>query len=134
MRLATSRYLAELISLTLHYDTHHLPPVLLFHGHVLWPVPVDTDVSDFTAIAYQTKIILHLSTKPEMGWYARNMAKLQNNNCTIDFLSPTRHLITQQAKNWTRSYTKTMTLDGIPNGSITYTLQSHCPQLRLRTQ
>ena len=38
--------------------------------------PVDTDVSDFTAVVYQAKIILPLVTTPEMGWYVRNMEEL----------------------------------------------------------
>ena len=32
------------------------------------------------------------------------------------------------------NYTKTMTLDGTSNGFVNHTLQSHCPQLRIRTQ
>ena len=39
--------------------------------------PIDTDVSNFTAVAYQAEIILHLATKPEMGWYARNINGIQ---------------------------------------------------------
>lgn len=39
--------------------------------------PVDNDVSDFIATAYQTEIILRMPTKPEMGWYARNISELQ---------------------------------------------------------
>ena len=42
--------------------------------------PVDMDVSDFTAIAYQAEIILRLVAKPEIGWYARNMNELQTHN------------------------------------------------------
>ena len=59
--------------------------------------PVDTDVSDFTVCAYNAEIILHLATKPEMGWYARNMSELQSPNRTIGFMGPTRRLITHQA-------------------------------------
>ena len=38
--------------------------------------PVDTDVSDFVATAYQAELIIRLATKPEMGWYARNMSEI----------------------------------------------------------
>ena len=64
--------------------------------------PVDTDVSDFTAIAYQAEIIIRLATKPEMGWYARNMHELQKPNRTIGCMGPTRCLITHQATSWTQ--------------------------------
>ena len=68
--------------------------------------PIDTDVSDFTAVAYQAKIILRLVTKPQMGWYARNMAELQKHNRTIGFMGPTRRLITHQATSWTHQLYK----------------------------
>ena len=58
--------------------------------------PMDTDVSDFTAIVYQAEIILHLATKSKMGWYVRNMHELQKQNRTIGFMGPTRRLITHQ--------------------------------------
>ena len=45
----------------------------MFYGHY----PMDTDVSDFVATAYQTELILRLATRPEMGWYARNIPELQ---------------------------------------------------------
>ena len=63
---------------------------------------METDVSDFMAISYQAEIILHLVTKPEMGWYARNMYELQQPNCTIEFMGPTRRLIAHQATSWTQ--------------------------------
>ena len=59
--------------------------------------PVDTDVSDFTTVAYNAEIILRLATKPEMIWYVRNMSELQSPNRTIGFMGPTRRLITHQA-------------------------------------
>ena len=59
--------------------------------------PVDTDVSDFTACAYNAETILRLATKPEMGWYARNMREIQSPNQTIGFMGSTRRLITRQA-------------------------------------
>ena len=34
-------------------------------------------VSDFIATTYQAGIILYLATKPDMGWYARNMSELE---------------------------------------------------------
>ena len=68
--------------------------------------PVDTDVSDFTADAYQAEIIIRLATKPEMGWYARNMAELQKPNRTIGYMGPTRRLITHQATSWTQQLYK----------------------------
>ena len=39
--------------------------------------PLDTDVSDFVVTAYQAELILRLVTKPEIGWYTRNMTELQ---------------------------------------------------------
>ena len=63
--------------------------------------PVDTDVSDFVATAYQTELILRLATKPEMGWYARNMPELQLPNRIIGFTGPTRRLIMHQATSCT---------------------------------
>ena len=68
--------------------------------------PVDTDVSDFTAIAYQAEIILRLATKPEMGWYTRHMHELQKPNRTIEFVGPTRRLITRQTTSWTQQVYK----------------------------
>ena len=68
--------------------------------------PVDTDVSDFTAVAYQAEIILRLATKPEMGWYALNMAELQKSNRTFGIIGPTRRLITHQATSWTHQLYK----------------------------
>ena len=59
--------------------------------------PVDTDVSDFTTVTYNAEIIFRLATKPEMGWYARNMSELQSPNRIIGFMVPTRQLITHQA-------------------------------------
>ena len=59
--------------------------------------PVDTDVSDFTDIAYQAEIVLRLATKLETEWCARNMIELQLPNRTIGSTGPTRHLITHQA-------------------------------------
>ena len=56
--------------------------------------PVDTDVSDFTTVAYNAEIILRLATKPVKGWYARSMSELQSPNRTIAFMEPTRRLIT----------------------------------------
>ena len=50
----------------------YILPMNMLHGLY----PVDTDVSDFTVCAYNAEIILHLATKPEMGWYARNMSEL----------------------------------------------------------
>ena len=63
---------------------------------------VDTNVSDFTTVAYQAEIILRLATKLEMGWYACNMAELQKPNRTISFMGPTRRLITHQVTSWTQ--------------------------------
>ena len=60
--------------------------------------PIDTDVSDFTAVAYQAEIILHFATKLEMEWYVRNMNEIQPPNSTIGFTGPTRRLITHQMK------------------------------------
>ena len=68
--------------------------------------PVDTDVSEFTAVAYQAEIILRLATKPKMGWYARNMAESQKPNRTIGYMGPTRRLITHQATSWTHQLYK----------------------------
>ena len=68
--------------------------------------PVDTDVSDFIANAYQAELILRLATKPEMGWYARNMSELQSPNRNTSFTGSTRHLITQQATSWTQQLYK----------------------------
>ena len=59
--------------------------------------PVDMNVSDFIASAYQVELVLCLATKPEMGWYARNMSELQSSNRTIGFTGPTHRLITHQA-------------------------------------
>ena len=67
---------------------------------------VDTDVSDFTAIVYSAKIILRLATKPEMGWYARNMSELQTPNRTIGCMDSTRRLITHQVTNWAQQLYK----------------------------
>ena len=41
-----------------------------------------------------------------MGWYARNMAKLESSNRTIRFICPKRHLITHQATSWTHQLYK----------------------------
>ena len=68
--------------------------------------PVDTDVSDFIASVYQVELILRLATKPEMGWYARNMSELQSPNRTIGFTGTTRRLITHQATSWTQQLYK----------------------------
>ena len=67
--------------------------------------PVDSDVSDFTAVVYQVEIILRLATKPEMGWHARNMAELQKPNRTIGYMGPTRRF-THQATSWTQQLYK----------------------------
>ena len=64
--------------------------------------PVDTDVSEFIATAYQAELILRLVTKPEMGWYARNMSEIQPPDRTIGFEGPIRHLTTHQATSWTQ--------------------------------
>ena len=77
-------------------------PMNLYYGLY----PVDTDVSDFIASAYQAELILRQSTKPEMGWYARNMSELQSPNRTIGFIGPTRRLITHQATSWTQQLYK----------------------------
>ena len=73
-------------------------PMNMFYGLY----PVDTDVSDFVATAYQAEQILRLATKPEMGWYARNMPELQLPNRTIGIAGPTRRVITHQATSWTK--------------------------------
>lgn len=67
---------------------------------------VDTDVSDFTAMALNAEIILRLVTKPEMGWYARNISELQPLNRTIELMSPTRRFITHQVTSWTQQLNK----------------------------
>ena len=64
--------------------------------------PVDTNVSDFVATAYQAELILRLATKPEIGWYARKIPELQPPNRTIGFKELTRRLITHQATSWTQ--------------------------------
>ena len=75
--------------------------------HMLYGIyPVDTDVSDFLATAYQTELILRLVTKPEMGWYTRNMPELQPPNRTIGFTEPTHRLITHQVASWTQQLYK----------------------------
>ena len=63
-------------------------------------------MSDFAAVAYQAEIILRLATKPEMGWYAHNMAELQKTNRTIGYMDPTRRLITHQTTSWTQQLYK----------------------------
>ena len=80
----------------------YIEPMNLYYGLY----PVDTDVSEFIASAYQAELILRLSTKPEMGWYARNMSELQSPNRTIGFIGPTRRLITHQATSWTQQLYK----------------------------
>ena len=89
-------------AVTRHVSPPPLPPY--FHPMNIYygQYPVETDVSDFMAISYQAEIIIHLATKPEMGWYARNMYELQQPNCTIGFMGPTRRLITHQATSWTQ--------------------------------
>ena len=87
-----------------HYVTSPLYILLMNMFYGLYPV--DTDVSDFTSCAYNAEIILRLATKPEMGWYARNMSELQSPNRTIGFMSPTRQLITHQATSWTQQLYK----------------------------
>jgi len=47
----------------------YIQPMNMYYGLYT----VDTNVSDFKAVAYQAEIFLHLATKMEMGWYARNM-------------------------------------------------------------
>ena len=61
--------------LPLPCDTTRIRSPLYFHPLNMYYglYPVDTDASDFTAIAYQAEIILRLAIKPEMGWYARHM-------------------------------------------------------------
>ena len=61
--------------------------------------PVDTDVSGIIASAYQAELILRLATKPEMGWYARNMSEVQSPNRTFGFTGSTRRVITHQTAN-----------------------------------
>ena len=58
--------------------------------------PVDNIVTNFIAAAYQAEIILRLTIKPNMGWYARNISELQSLNRTIAFMGPTQRLITHQ--------------------------------------
>ena len=83
----------------------YILPMNMFYGLY----PVDTDVSDFTACAYNAEIILRLTTKPEIGWYARNMGEFQSPNRTIGFMGPTRRLITHQATSWTQQLYKDTT-------------------------
>ena len=59
-------------------------PMNLYYGLY----PVETDVSDFIASAYQAELILCLATKPETGRYARNMSELQSPNRTIALWGP----------------------------------------------
>jgi len=92
LRCTTTRILSPL----------YFHPMNMYYGLY----PVDTDVSDFTADAYQVEIILRLATKPEMGWYARNMVELQKPNRTIGYMGPTRRLITHQATSWTQQLYK----------------------------
>ena len=87
--------------------THILTPLYFHPMNMCYGLyPVDTDVSDFTVIAYQAEIILRLATKPEMRWYACNMHELQKPNRTIGFMGPTRRLITHQATSWTQKLYK----------------------------
>ena len=46
------------------------------------------------------------STKPEMGWYVRNVSELQSPSRVISFTGPTRRLITHQAISWTQQLYK----------------------------
>lgn len=57
---------------------------------------VDTDVSDFAAVAYQAEIILHLSAKLEIRCNACNMTELQPLNRTIVLMGPTKRIVTHQ--------------------------------------
>ena len=89
---------------SLHCNITRIRTPLYFHPMSMYYglYPVDTDVSDFIAIAYQIEIILRLGTKSEMGRYARNMNELQTSNRIIGFMGPTRQLITHQATSWTQ--------------------------------
>ena len=88
--------------------------------------PVDTYVSDFTAVAYQVETFLRLAIKPEVIWYTRNMHELQKPNRTIRFIDFTLiaslHIRPQAGHN---NYTNTKTLEWPHNGSIIPTLQPH---------
>ena len=77
-------------------------PMNLYYGIY----PVDTDVSDFIASAYQAELLLRLAVRPEMGWYARHMSELQSPNRTFGFTGPTRRLLTHQATSWTQQLYK----------------------------
>ena len=68
--------------------------------------PVDMDVSNFTAVAYQAEVIQRLATKPEIGWYARNMTESQPPNRIICFTGPTKLIITHQVISWTQQLYK----------------------------
>ena len=80
----------------------YILPINMYYGLY----PVDTDVSDFIVCAYNAEIIIYLATKPEMGWYARNMSELQSRNRTIGFTGPTRRLVTHQTTSWTQQLYK----------------------------
>ena len=86
--------------------TYHLPLYILPINMLYGLYPVDTDVSDFIACAYNGEIILRLATKLKMGWYASNMRELQSPNRTIGFIGPTRRLITYLATSWTQQLYK----------------------------
>ena len=72
----------------LPYATHTASPFTLqyLHTHITSPLyyspmtmyygiyPIDIDVSDFIASAYQVELLLRLAAQPEMGWYARHMS------------------------------------------------------------
>ena len=79
-------------ALPLRYNTTHIRSSLYFHLMNMYYgiYPVDTDVSNFTTIAYQDKTILRLAIKQEMSWYNRNMNELQTLNRTIGFMGFTR--------------------------------------------
>ena len=70
----------------------------MYYGHY----PMDTDVSDFVANAYQTELILRLA----IGWYARNMQELQPPNRTIGFTGPTHCLSLTKQRARRSTYTK----------------------------
>lgn len=92
----------------LRCDTIRIRSPLYFHPLNMYYglYPVDTGLSDFTVIAYEAEIILRLTTKPEMGWYAQNMNEIQRYNGTIGFMGFTRSLTTHQETSWTQQLYK----------------------------
>ena len=63
----------------------YILPMNMYYGLY----PVDTDLSDFTAITYNAEIILRLATKLEIEWHARNMSEPQSPNRIIGFMGLT---------------------------------------------